>query len=421
MFETMTFGRQLRERTEEVENEIQKQLDYIDRVAQENQYRVLSCFKKNKISDAHFNGTTGYGYDDFGREGIEAVYADCFGAESGLVRSQIISGTHAITIALFGLLRPHDEFIYITGNPYDTLEEVIGGGVSGHGSLRDFGIHFRTIPLKDGRIDTDKVIREIGPATKMVAIQRSRGYSNRPSLTVHQIGEAIAAIKKVHPDVIVFIDNCYGEFTETLEPCHVGADLMAGSLIKNPGGGLAKTGGYIAGKKKFVDLCAERLTVPGQGKEVGPALGELQNQYQGFFLAPHMVAQALKGAVFTAALMESMGMETTPSWDATRTDLIQTVTFHDPSQMIAFCQAIQMASPINSHVTPYPSPMPGYQDKIIMAAGTFVQGASLELTADGPIRPPYTLYIQGGLTFEHVKAALLMACNHLAERGLLKI
>ncbi|WP_422067237.1 aminotransferase class I/II-fold pyridoxal phosphate-dependent enzyme [Sporolactobacillus shoreae] len=420
MFSTLKFGRALRKLADEADKKTEERRKAIDETALENQFRVLSSFRKNKISDAHFSGTTGYGYDDFGREGIEQVYADCFGAESGLVRSQMISGTHAITTALFGVLRPGDELMYITGKPYDTLEGVIGITPSGQGSLKEFGIGFSMIPLREGCIDTETVNRAITAKTKMIGIQRSRGYGDRPSIPVCQIGEAITAIKKEHPDVIVFVDNCYGEFTETEEPCHVGADLMAGSLIKNPGGGLAKSGGYIVGKKDLVSKCAERLTVPGQGKEVGPTLGELKDQYQGFFLAPHIVAQALKGAVYTAALMEILGMETSPSWEAPRTDLIQTVTFHDPEQMTAFCQAVQMASPINSNVKPYPSPMPGYKDKVIMAAGTFIQGASLELTADGPLRPPYTLYFQGGLTFEHVKSALMIAVNHLAESHLIE-
>ncbi|TGB00376.1 hypothetical protein E4665_01480 [Sporolactobacillus shoreae] len=420
LFSTLKFGRALRKLADEADKKTEERRKAIDETALENQFRVLSSFRKNKISDAHFSGTTGYGYDDFGREGIEQVYADCFGAESGLVRSQMISGTHAITTALFGVLRPGDELMYITGKPYDTLEGVIGITPSGQGSLKEFGIGFSMIPLREGCIDTETVNRAITAKTKMIGIQRSRGYGDRPSIPVCQIGEAITAIKKEHPDVIVFVDNCYGEFTETEEPCHVGADLMAGSLIKNPGGGLAKSGGYIVGKKDLVSKCAERLTVPGQGKEVGPTLGELKDQYQGFFLAPHIVAQALKGAVYTAALMEILGMETSPSWEAPRTDLIQTVTFHDPEQMTAFCQAVQMASPINSNVKPYPSPMPGYKDKVIMAAGTFIQGASLELTADGPLRPPYTLYFQGGLTFEHVKSALMIAVNHLAESHLIE-
>ncbi|MFT8317031.1 MAG: methionine gamma-lyase family protein [Sporolactobacillus sp.] len=421
MYDRLKNGKKLEQLVRLVEKKIQSQTERIDKIALENQFRVLSSFRKNKISDAHFSGTTGYGYDDFGREGIEAVYADAFGAEAGLVRTQMISGTHAITTALFGILRPGDELMYITGKPYDTLEGVIGLSGKSSGSLKDFGVGFSKIELRKGCIDIDAVNAAITSKTKMVAIQRSCGYGDRPSIPVHQIGEAIAAIKKVHPQVIIFIDNCYGEFTETLEPCHVGADLMAGSLIKNPGGGLVKCGGYIVGKEKLVNCCAQRLTVPGQGKEVGPTLGELKDQYQGFFLAPHSVAQAVKGAVFTAAFMEILGMETSPSSEKVRTDLIQSVTFHDPERMIAFCQAVQMASPINAQVLPVPSPMPGYKDEVIMAAGTFVQGASLELTADGPLREPYTLYVQGGLTFEHVKTALILAVNHLAEKQLIDL
>ncbi|WP_332238617.1 methionine gamma-lyase family protein [Sporolactobacillus sp. KGMB 08714] len=421
MYGELTYGKELQRLVEVVDRQIEEKTGTIDRIAQENQFRVLSSFRKNKISDAHFSGTTGYGYDDFGRDGIEAVYADCFGAEAGLVRMQMVSGTHAITTALFGVLRPGDELMYITGSPYDTLESVIGIAEGGHGSLKDFGIGYRMMPLKNGCIDTEAVNRAIGPNTKMIAVQRSCGYGNRPSLSVHQIGEAISAIKSVHPRIIVFVDNCYGEFTETAEPCHVGADLMAGSLIKNPGGGLAKVGGYIVGRSNLVSMCAERLTAPGLGREVGPTLGGLADQYQGFFLAPHTVAQALKGAVFTAALMERLGMETSPSWESVRTDLIQSITFRDPDQMTAFCQAVQMASPINSHVLPFASPMPGYRSKVIMAAGTFVQGASLELTADGPLRPPYKLYVQGGLTLEHVKAAMIIAVNHLAEKQLIDV
>lgn len=419
MFDEFMYGRLLNRLADSSEEQISSRLEWINRIAQENQYRVLKAFKKHKISDAHFSGTTGYGYDDFGREGIESVYADCFGAESALVRPQMISGTHAIATALFGLLRPGDELLYITGKPYDTLDGVIGISEDSHGSLKDFGIGFRSIPLLNGRIDSERVNREIGEQTKVIGIQRSCGYARRLSIPVRQIGEAIAAIKERHPNIIVFVDNCYGEFTETEEPCHVGADLIAGSLIKNPGGGLAKVGGYIAGRSRLVSMCAERLTAPGLGREVGPTLNMLTDQYQGFFLAPHIVAQALKGAVFTAAFMERLGMETSPSWAAERTDLIQRVTFHNPDQMIAFCQAIQTASPINAHVRPIPSSMPGYADKVIMAAGTFVQGASLELTADGPIRPPYTLYVQGGLTYEHVKIALTVAADAMLEQHLL--
>ncbi|MFT8871272.1 MAG: methionine gamma-lyase family protein [Sporolactobacillus sp.] len=421
MYKQLTNGRLLEKLTNAVERQVEQHFKQIDQIALNNQFRVLKSFRHHRVSDAHFSGTTGYGYDDFGREAIEAVYAESFGAESGLVRTQMISGTQAITTALFGVLRPGDELMYITGKPYDTLDGVIGLSTKSSGSLRDFGILFRSIPLKKGMIDVETVNAQISACTKVVAIQRSCGYSDRPSIDVQQIGDAVAAIKRVHPNVIVFVDNCYGEFTEEHEPCHVGVDLMAGSLIKNPGGGLAECGGYIVGRRALVDQCAERLTVPGQGKEVGPTIGTLKTQYQGFFLAPHIVAQAEKGAVFTAAFMERLGMDTAPAWQAKRTDLVQKVTFYQPERMIAFCQAIQMASPINSQVKPVPSAMPGYTDQVIMAAGTFVQGASLELTADGPLRAPYTLYIQGGLTYEHVKCALLLALNELAEQHLIDL
>ncbi|MBM7644437.1 cystathionine beta-lyase family protein involved in aluminum resistance [Scopulibacillus daqui] len=421
MYEQLKHGAKLQEIAEQIEEQIQPVFRKIDRITETNQFKVLKSFQKHQVSDAHFHGTTGYGYDDFGRDTIEAIYADVFGAEAGLVRPQLISGTHAITTALFGVLRPGDELIYITGKPYDTLEGVIGLNDSGSGSLKDFCITAKVIPLKENKIDIDSVGQAINSKTKMIAIQRSCGYDKRPSFSIKEIGEAIRKIKSIHPDIIVFTDNCYGEFTEDREPTQVGADLMAGSLIKNPGGGLVKSGGYIVGNKTLVDQCAERLTAPSLGREVGPTMGHLLDIYQGFFLSPHVTGQALKGAVFTAALLEKLGMRTTPSWDADRTDLIQSVTFEDPEAMVLFCQEVQKASPINSHVKPYPSDMPGYDSKVIMAAGTFVQGASLELSADGPIRPPYTAFVQGGLTFAHVKAAVLSALDALIDKKLVHV
>lgn len=403
----------------QVEEQIKSTFQKIDGLAEQNQYAVLKSFQKHRISDAHFHGTTGYGYDDFGRDGIESIYADVFNAEASLVRPQLISGTHAISTTLFGLLRPGDELLYATGKPYDTLEGVIGLSGDSNSSLKAFGIVCGVIPLKDDQIDVENVLTTITSNTKMIAIQRSCGYDARPSFSVETIKRVISAIKTVYPEMVIFVDNCYGEFVEDREPCHIGADIMAGSLIKNPGGGLVKAGGYIVGKANLVDQCAERLTAPGLGKEVGPTLNSLADMYQGFFLAPHTTAQALKGAVFTASLMDKLGMVTTPKWNQPRTDLIQSVTFNDPNKMVAFCQAIQKASPINSHVTPYPSPMPGYENDVIMAAGTFVQGGSLELSADGPVRAPYTAYIQGGLTFEHVKVAVLSAVDELIDKGLI--
>jgi len=404
---------------EAVEKKIEPIHKQIEQIAEINQYRVLKSFQDNKVSDSHFIPSTGYGYDDIGRDTLERVYADCFGGESALVRPQIISGTHAIAISLFGILRPGDELLYITGKPYDTLEEIVGIRGTGNGSLKEFGITFNDVPLTEsGRPDFNKIKESIHSKTKMIGIQRSKGYANRPSFTINEIKEMIEFVKSIKNDVVVFVDNCYGEFVEEYEPCHVGADLMAGSLIKNPGGGLVKTGGYIVGKKEYVESCSYRLTSPGIGSEAGATLYSLQEMYQGFFLAPHVVSQALKGAVFTSAFLEEVGLNTNPRWDALRTDLIQSVQFDDKDQMVAFCQAIQFASPINSHFVPYPNYMPGYEDDVIMAAGTFIQGASIELTADGPIRPPYIAFVQGGLTYEHVKIAICTALDHLIEKGL---
>ncbi|WP_152654699.1 methionine gamma-lyase family protein [Oceanobacillus sp. CFH 90083] len=391
---------------------------YIQGIVEENQRRVLNAFREHRISDAHLQGTTGYGYDDLGREGLEAVYAEVFGGEDAVVRPQIVSGTHAITTALFGILRPQDELVYITGHPYDTLEEVIGKPGKEEGALADFQIGYREVALTEaGKVDFEEIKRSWTKQTKVIAIQRSKGYGTRPSFTINEIKEMVAFVKEIDPFVIVFVDNCYGEFTETQEPLHIGADLIAGSLIKNPGGGLVRAGGYIAGRKDLIHLCANRLTAPGLGKETGASLGMLQEMYQGFFMAPHTVGEALKGALFTARYLELAGFQTTPSYLEKRTDLIQTVTFKKAEEMIAFCQSIQKSSPINSYVTPYPSGMPGYEDQVIMAAGTFIQGASIELSADGPIRAPYTAYVQGGLTYTHVKIAVVEAVKTLQNQG----
>jgi cystathionine beta-lyase family protein involved in aluminum resistance len=422
MFERLQHGEKIAPLVEEIEKQIAPLHQNVDRIIESNQYRVLESFRKHKVSDAHFIPSTGYGYDDIGRDTLEKIYADVFGGEAGLVRPQIISGTHAISTALFGILRPNDELLYITGKPYDTLEEIVGIRGSGIGSLKEFGIHYKSVDLtKEGTIDFDTVKSSIHNNTKMIGIQRSKGYANRPSFHIEEIKEMIQFVKKIKPDVVVFVDNCYGEFVEELEPCHVGADLIAGSLIKNPGGGLAKTGGYIVGRKDLVEACSYRLTSPGIGAEAGASLYSLHEMYQGFFLAPHIVGQALKGAIFTAAMLERLGMNTHPKWNSRRTDLIQSVQFDDPEQMISFCQAIQYASPVNAHVTPYPSYMPGYEDDVIMAAGTFIQGASIELTADGPIRPPYVAYVQGGLTYSHVKIAICTAIDQLMQKGLIHL
>ncbi len=422
MFSKLTYGEKLQPIVNEIEVKIANVLQQIDQRIDVNQFRVLSSFQNHKVSDSHFTPTTGYGYDDNGRDTLEEIYAEVFGGEAALVRPQIVSGTHAISIALFGILRPGDELLYITGKPYDTLEEIVGIRGNGVGSLKEFGITYNSVDLlESGYVDYEAIARAIKPNTKMIGIQRSKGYATRPSFTIAQINEMIQFVKEIKSDVVVFVDNCYGEFVEEQEPCHVGADLMAGSLIKNPGGGLAKTGGYLVGKEKFVEACSYRLTSPGLGAEAGASLYSLQEMYQGFFMAPHIVGQALKGAVFTAAILERLGMNPSPKWDAERTDLIQSVQFNDRDKMIAFCQAIQYASPINSYVTPYPSAMPGYKDEVIMAAGAFNQGASIELSADGPIRPPFTAYVQGGLTYSHVKIAICIALNGLVEKGLVEL
>ena len=391
----------------------------IEETAYINQEKVLDAFHHVKASENDLIGSTGYGYDDFGRDHLEEIYAHTFKAEDALVRPQIISGTHAITLALQSTLKYGDELMYITGSPYDTLLEVIGVNGNGIESLKEHGVTYKEVALKDGMIDVETVLNTISKQTKVIAIQRSKGYGQRPSITVDEIETAISQIKQRYPNVIIFVDNCYGEFVERREPIEVGADLIAGSLIKNPGGGLAKIGGYIAGRKDLIERCGYRLTAPGIGKEAGASLFSLQEMYQGFFLAPHVVSQSLKGALFTSLLLEKMNMNTVPKYDAKRTDLIQTVQFDTKEQMIAFCQSIQHASPINAHFSPEPSYMPGYEDDVIMAAGTFVQGSSIELSADGPIRPPYEAYVQGGLTYEHVKIAVTRAVMNLKEQNLI--
>ncbi|MFY2152018.1 aminotransferase class I/II-fold pyridoxal phosphate-dependent enzyme [Mammaliicoccus sciuri] len=405
----------------DVEKELRPYFDQIEHNALIAQEHVLDAFHEVKITESDLIGTTGYGYDDVGRDHLEDVYSKVFKAEDSLVRPQIISGTHAITLALNSQLKHGDELLYITGTPYDTLLEVIGINGNGIGSFIEQGITYREVPLKQNEIDIHSVLENINENTKVIAIQRSKGYSSRPSLTIAQIEQAIKAIKERYPDKIVFVDNCYGEFVEDKEPIEIGADLIAGSLIKNPGGGLAKIGGYISGKADLIERCAYRLTAPGIGKEAGASLGSLPEMYQGFFLAPHVVSQSLKGALFTSRLLEKLNMTTTPHYQDKRTDIIQSVTFETKEQMIAFCQSIQHASPINAHFSPMPSYMPGYEDDVIMAAGTFIQGSSIELTADGPIRPPYEAYIQGGLTYEHVKIAITRAVQHLIKQNLVEL
>ncbi|MFJ8235026.1 aminotransferase class I/II-fold pyridoxal phosphate-dependent enzyme [Ureibacillus sp. NPDC094379] len=414
----MAFISALKPETIELANIIEEKVKpfhkKVDENAFFNQQKVLAAFREHQVSDFHLNPSSGYGYDDEGRDNLERVYATVFGAEAAIVRPQIISGTHAITLSLFGVLRPGDELLYITGKPYDTLQSIVDGGEKDTGSLKDFGIGYSHVDLIDNRdINWDAVRDQINENTKMIAIQRSKGYATRPSYTIEAIREMCVRIRELAPNTVIFVDNCYGEFVEQFEPTEMGADLMAGSLIKNPGGGLAKIGGYIAGRTDLVEKCAYRMTSPGIGAEAGATLNTLGDFYQGFFLAPHVVAQSLKGAIFTSAMLEEVGMTTSPHYTDDRTDLIQSVSFQTADQMVAFCQEIQAASPINAHFAPVPAYMPGYEDDVIMAAGTFVQGSSIELTADGPIRPPYTAFIQGGLTYEHVKYAICSAVQKI--------
>ncbi|MFC7680014.1 aminotransferase class I/II-fold pyridoxal phosphate-dependent enzyme [Paenibacillus sp. GCM10028914] len=414
------FSQDIEELSIKAERKIVDQIQEIDRIVDRNQWKVIEAFQRNKVSDFHFAGSTGYAYNDRGREVIDEVYADVFGAESALVRPHFASGTHTISTALFGVLRPGDELLYITGRPYDTLHKVIGESGDGTGSLKDFGIGYREVDLlEDGGIDWKGVSEAITSATKVIGIQRSRGYDWRSSFTVEEIGIMVEKVKSMKSDVIVFVDNCYGEFTEEREPTEVGVDLMAGSLIKNPGGGIAETGGYICGKQKYVDQAAYRLTAPGIGREVGAMLGTTRGIYQGLFLAPNTVGQAVKGSIYAAAIFEEVGFVTKPAWDEKRTDLIQAVSFSGPEHLIAFVQGIQRAAAVDSHVVPEPWDMPGYEHPVIMAAGTFIQGGSLELSADAPIREPYIGYMQGGLTYSHVKYGVLMALQTMKDRNLL--
>lgn len=395
---------------EALEEKIAPQVKEIDKIVEYNQAKVLKAFKEFNVSDFHLNSSTGYGYNDMGRETLDRIYATVFGAEDALVRPHIVSGTHAITIGLFGLLRPGDHLLYLTGKPYDTLEDVIGSHGNGQGSLQEWGIDYSDLPLtRTGQVDYVKLAQAITAQTKVVAIQRSKGYDWRKSFTIDEIAEMIKAVRKIKPDAIIFVDNCYGEFTERLEPTEVDADVIVGSLIKNPGGGLAKLGGYLAGKKTYIEQISYRLTAPGIGREVGATNGNQYDFYQGFFLAPHFVGESLKGMIMAAALYAELGYEVTPTWDEKRTDITQAIKFNDADNLISFIQGIQQGSPIDAYVKPEPSAVPGYQDPVIMAAGVFVQGGTLELSSDAPIVEPYIAYLQGGLTYQHVKWGLLTA------------
>ncbi len=391
----------------------------IDRVTEYNQLKMLSAFIQNGVSEAAMAGSTGYGYDDRGRETLERVMAQAMGAEDALIRHQFVSGTHTLTVALFGLLRPGDHLLCLTGTPYDTIVGVFGRDRKTDGSLADFGIHYHQVDLNaSGAPDHEKIRSALRERHyKLAYIQRSRGYSLRPSLTVEDIESLCRIVKEISPDTLVMVDNCYGEFTQTREPCEVGADLVAGSLIKNPGGGIAPTGGYIAGKHSLVEQCAARMTCPGVGREVGATLGHSRELTMGLFAAPHVVGEAMKTAVYTAALLEALGFSVTPRAGEKRGDIIQCVTLGTREGLIAFCRGMQSGAPIDSFVTPEPAPMPGYEDDVIMAAGAFTLGASIELSADGPLRPPYAAWMQGGLNFHSAHAGVLLAAQRMLDAG----
>ena len=421
LYENMGISPAVYEYGEKAIAKLKKRFDEIDKVAEYNQAKVLSAMQKNRVSAACFAATTGYGYDDVGRDNLEKVYADVFHTEAALVRPQITCGTHALTVALSANLLPGDELLSPVGLPYDTLQEVIGIRKSPC-SLAEYGVSYRQVDLlPDGTFDYDGIRAAINEKTKLVTIQRSKGYATRPTFSVKQIGELIAFCKSVKPDVIVMVDNCYGEFVETIEPSDVGADMVVGSLIKNPGGGLAPIGGYICGTESCVSRCAYRLSAPGLGQEVGANLGLMPSLYQGFFMSPTVVAGAEKGAIFAANLYEPLGYKCVPNATESRHDIIQAVELGSEEGMIAFCKGIQAAAPVDSFATPLPWEMPGYNDKVIMAAGAFVQGSSIELSADGPIRPPYAVYFQGGLTWFHAKLGILMSLQKMVDAGLVKL
>ena len=417
-YKNLGISREVYEFGEKIEASLKERFDEIDARAEFNQMKVIKAMQDNRVSAECFNISSGYGYNDLGRDTLEKVYASCFKGEDALVRPQITCGTHALALALMSNLRPGDELLSPVGKPYDTLEEVIGIRPS-KGSLAEYGVTYSQVDLlADGSFDYENIRKAINGRTRLVTIQRSKGYATRPTLSVSRIGELISFIKGIKPDVICMVDNCYGEFVEEKEPLEVGADMIVGSLIKNPGGGLAPIGGYIVGKKECVENAAYRLTSPGLGKEVGASLGVIQSFYQGFFLAPTVVSGALKGAIFAANIYEKLGFSVIPDGTESRHDIIQAVTFQNPDAMVAFCEGIQAAAPVDSYVTPEPWAMPGYDSDVIMAAGAFVQGSSIELSADGPLKPPYAVYFQGGLTWYHAKLGILMSLQKLKERNL---
>lgn len=406
--------------SDEIINDLSQRFQKIDKIAEYNQLKVVSAFQKNKVAEEHFNTTTGYGYNDIGRDTLEKVYADVFHTEDALVRPQITCGTHALGLALSANLRPVDKLMYISGKPYDTLEEVIGIRPS-KGSLAEYGVKYDQVDLlENGEFDLESIKNKLDGVT-LIGIQRSKGYATRPTLSVEKIGNVIKFIKDIKPEIKIMVDNCYGEFVETIEPSDVGADMIVGSLIKNPGGGLAPIGGYICGTKDCVENCSYRLTTPGLGKEVGANLGVMSLLYQGLFLAPTVVASALKGAIFAANLFEKYNFNVIPNGTESRHDIIQAIEFGKPECVIAFCKGIQAAAPVDSHLTPEPWDMPGYDAPVIMAAGAFVSGSSIELSADGPIKPPYAVYFQGGLTWQHAKLGILKAFQNMVDDDLITI
>lgn len=397
----------------EVLVEVGENFSRAEEISESNTAKVLAAMRELRISDAHFKTSTGYAYGDIGREKLDELFARVFRAESALVRTQFVSGTHALATVLFGILRPNDELISVTGEPYDTMQTVIGWKSPARGSLKEFGVGYREIPLRGGKVDLAAVKNSVTAKTKIALIQRSRGYSMREPLTIADIEKICATVKSVNPNCITFIDNCYGEFVETAEPVEVGADIVAGSLIKNIGGGLAPTGGYIVGKSELVELASYRLTAPGMGNELGASLGTPRLLYQGIFMAPHVTAQAVKAAIFAAGIFTKLGYETRPLPNDSRSDIIQAIQLKSAEKLVKFCRAVQSYSPVDSFAVPEAWEMPGYEDKVIMAAGTFVQGASIELSADAPLREPYTVFLQGGLTFEHAAIAILGAAETL--------
>jgi cystathionine beta-lyase family protein involved in aluminum resistance len=418
--ESMGIGKKVLDYVQTAENQVAELFSDLDDIAAYNQYKVLDAFQKCRITDVHFSWTTGYGYNDPGREALEKVYAKVFGTEAALVRPIIVNGTHALTLMLAGVLRPGGELIYCTGSPYDTLWEVIGLRGEGRGSLKDFGISYKQVELKpDGSIDLEALGNAISSKTRAVAVQRATGYSWRKAITIEEIEKWASYVKRVNPDIICLVDNCYGEFLDTKEPTEVGADVAAGSLIKNPGGGLALTGGYIAGREDLIEMISYRMTSPGIGGECGLTFGQSRTMFQGLFIAPKTVNGAVKGSILCAKVFENLGYEVCPGPFDKRSDIIEAVKLGSPEAVIAFCEGIQAAAPVDSHVTPIPCDMPGYDDPVIMAAGAFVQGSSIELSADAPIREPYIVYFQGGLTYEHSKFGVLKALQAMEDKGLL--